>query len=418
MLAGQRGMLLYGFAKSPSGVEKAKQLVDQAAQQWQKSIDEVRPLLVREDARQVIDRLQEQRTNWYGLLAEVKRLVDQGKPDVALTLATEKGLPIYEANNRDTGRFREMQNEDLTLAAEQGAALGTWSWIVALVVLSLSLVVGVVVLVMVRRMTATLQDAVTKVSQSAVQVASAASEISASSQAIAQGTSEQAASLEETAASSEEITAMTRTNADHSHAAAELMQETSVVVSDANRMFDQMEASMKEINASSEKIGKIIRVIDEIAFQTNILALNAAVEAARAGEAGMGFAVVADEVRNLAQRSAQAAKDTASLIEDSITKSAEGRSRLDHVSTAVQAITEKAQKAKELVDQVNTGSREQARGIEEISKAITQMEHVTQSSAASAEETASAGEEMSSQAAVLKQVVLGLQEMVGVGDAR
>jgi methyl-accepting chemotaxis protein/methyl-accepting chemotaxis protein-1 (serine sensor receptor) len=183
-------------------------------------------------------------------------------------------------------------------------------------------------------------------------------------------------------------------------------------VSDTNRKLEQMVASMNDINTSSQKISKIIRVIDEIAFQTNILALNAAVEAARAGEAGMGFAVVADEVRNLAQRSAQAAKDTTQLIEESISSSQKGQTRLQEVAEAVHGITESATKVRVLVDEAKLGSQEQARGVEQISKAMSQMEHVTQKSAASAEESGAAGEELSSQAETMQEVVHELQAMV------
>jgi len=188
-------------------------------------------------------------------------------------------------------------------------------------------------------------------------------------------------------------------------------------VADANRKLEQMVGSMKDINSSSDKISKIIKVIDEIAFQTNILALNAAVEAARAGEAGMGFAVVADEVRNLAQRCAQAAKDTAGLIEESIAKSTEGSAKLDQVAEAIRSITENATQVKTLVDEVNLGSQEQARGIEQVAKAISQMEQVTQKTAANAEESASAGEELSAQAETLRGIVERLTEMVGGGEA-
>ena len=188
-------------------------------------------------------------------------------------------------------------------------------------------------------------------------------------------------------------------------------------IQDGNRTLEEMVGSMQEINSSSDKISKIIKVIDEIAFQTNILALNAAVEAARAGEAGMGFAVVADEVRNLAQRSAQAAKDTAAMIEESIAKSNEGSAKLHKVTEVIRAITDSAVKVKTLVDEVNLGSQEQARGIEQISKAVTQMDSVTQTTAANAEESASASEELSAQAEALKQIVTDLQSMVGREDS-
>jgi methyl-accepting chemotaxis protein/methyl-accepting chemotaxis protein-1 (serine sensor receptor) len=170
---------------------------------------------------------------------------------------------------------------------------------------------------------------------------------------------------------------------------------------------------MGEIHAQSGKIAKIVKAIDEIAFQTNILALNAAVEAARAGEAGMGFAVVADEVRNLAQRSAQAARETSALIEESIAKSNDGKSKVDLVALAVREIIGEAAKVKALVDQVSTGSSQQAQGTVQISRAITQMEQVTQQTAANAEEGAAAAEELTAQSGALKEIVVRLTELVG-----
>ncbi len=208
---------------------------------------------------------------------------------------------------------------------------------------------------------------------------------------------------------------MASKNSENSRDAAGLVTKSQQEFVQTNQSLDQMVVAMGEINTQSGKIAKIIKVIDEIAFQTNILALNAAVEAARAGEAGMGFAVVADEVRNLAQRSAQAAKDTASLIEESIAKSKDGKTKVDQVASAIRTITAESAKMKTLVDEVNLGSQEQARGIEQVGKAIVQMEKVTQSTAANAEETASAAEELNAQSETLKDVVGRLTAMVGGG---
>ena len=277
----------------------------------------------------------------------------------------------------------------------------------------LGLVIGFLMsFCVVRGMNRLLKQAVSELSEGVSQISSAASQVSMSSQTLAQGASQQAASIEETSATTEEITSMIRGNAAHSKTAAEVVAAVDQRVVEGNRTLDKMVHSMREISGSSDKIAKIIKVIDEIAFQTNILALNAAVEAARAGQAGMGFAVVAEEVRNLAQRSAQAAKDTAALIEDSISKSSEGRKNLADVTQVMAGITESATRLKLLVDEVNEGSQEQARGVEQISKAMVQVDQVTQSNAAGAEETASASEEMSAQAQSLQYVVNRLREMV------
>lgn len=265
----------------------------------------------------------------------------------------------------------------------------------------------------VRSITKGMHELVQEIATGAEQVSSAATQIASASQSLAEGTSQQAASLEETSASTEEINSMARRNSENSHSAADLVKQSDQRFSDTNRSLQEMVLAMGEINASSDKISKIIKVIDEIAFQTNILALNAAVEAARAGEAGMGFAVVADEVRNLAQRCAQAARDTAVLIEESINKSNDGKTKVDHVAKAIHIITEQSSQVKTLVDEVHLGSQEQSRGIEQIGKAIVQMEQVTQKAAASAEESASAAEELTAQSAGLKDIVGRLNAMVG-----
>jgi methyl-accepting chemotaxis protein len=306
---------------------------------------------------------------------------------------------------------------DATVAKTVSAA--SWGRWLSLLTAFVAILAGIgVSWFMITALKKELNRAISELTEGAEQIASAATQVSASSQSLAQGSSEQAASIEETSASSEEINSMARKNTDNAHSMDTLMTESEVKFNKTNLQLESMVVSMDEINKSSDKISKIIKVIDEIAFQTNILALNAAVEAARAGEAGMGFAVVADEVRSLAQRSAQAAKDTAVLIEESISKSNDGKSKVDEVAAAIRGITADSSKIKVLVDEVTLGSEEQSRGFEQIAKAIAQMEQVTQTTAANAEESAAAAEELNAQSETLKDVVGRLNAMVtGAGGS-
>jgi methyl-accepting chemotaxis protein len=195
------------------------------------------------------------------------------------------------------------------------------------------------------------------------------------------------------------------------------MSEARQVVETANLSMERLTESMTEISQASEETSKIIKTIDEIAFQTNLLALNAAVEAARAGEAGAGFAVVADEVRNLALRAAEAAKNTARLIEGTVKKVKDGSSLVVQSNEAFQQVANASNKAAELVGEISAASSEQAQGIDQINRAVTEMDKVTQQNAASAEESASASEEMNAQAETMKDMVGELVAMVG-GTAR
>ncbi|MBN2582213.1 MAG: methyl-accepting chemotaxis protein [Planctomycetes bacterium] len=263
------------------------------------------------------------------------------------------------------------------------------------------------------RLSGKISRIVAMLTDGAEQTAAAAGEVSASSQSLAEGSSEQAASLEETSSSIEEMSSMTKQNAANAKEANALSTETLEASERGTEAVQRMSDAIGKIKASSDETARIIKVIDEIAFQTNLLALNAAVEAARAGEAGKGFAVVAEEVRNLAQRSAEAAKNTQQLIDESQKNADDGVKVTENVTNALGEIAGGAKKVSDLLGEVAAASDEQARGIGEINAAVGQMDQVTQQVAANAEESAAASEELSAQAEQLNQIVADLAQIVG-----
>lgn len=274
----------------------------------------------------------------------------------------------------------------------------------------LSLAVGVL---MTRAISRKLRTVAEQLQTGADQTSAAAAQVASASQSLAEGASQQAASLEETSASLEEIASMSSKTAESAASTKDLALAARQAADAGTQEMSQMIEAMREIKASSDDIGRIIKTIDEIAFQTNILALNAAVEAARAGEAGMGFAVVADEVRNLAQRSAVAAKETAGKIESAIAKTAQGAEVTERVARNLSEIVTAIRKVDELVGGMAQAAGEQRQGLAQVNTAVSEMDKVTQATAASAEESASASEELNAQAETLRENLVELQMLAG-----
>lgn len=321
-------------------------------------------------------------------------------------------------------KVRSAAGDDLLAAIDKVASLGldttksvasttntslSISTIIMALGLTLAVILGVTLsVVIVVSITKSINQIVNSLKSGAEQVFQASEQLSGASQSLAEGSSEQAAAIEETSSTLDETSSMVQQNTENTKQAAVLSNNAKETADKGNTEMEEMMRAMNDIKSSSSEISKIIKVIDDIAFQTNILALNAAVEAAGAGEAGMGFAVVAEEVRNLAQRSAQAAKDTSDMIETSILRANKGADIAEKVSHSLVEIREQAKKVNEIMNEITTASQEQAQGIFQINKAVNQMEQVTQSIASGAEESASSSEELSAQAESLMEIVNNL----------
>jgi methyl-accepting chemotaxis protein len=292
----------------------------------------------------------------------------------------------------------------LDISSIMGAAASIFIGVVLAVVLGLFFA---------RLITSPIRSVITGLSDGADQVATASAQVASASQHLADGTSGQASSLEQTSSSLEELSSMTKQNADNANQAKAMMMEAQKIVEKVNHHMELMAQAIYEITRSSEETGKIIKTIDEIAFQTNLLALNAAVEAARAGEAGAGFAVVADEVRNLAMRSAEAARNTSDLIENTIKAVRNGNELTQLTQEAFRENMTISGKIGQLIEEIATASQEQSHGISQINTAVAEMDKTVQQAAASAEESASAAEEMNSQAKKIKVFVVELSHAIG-----
>jgi len=402
------------LAKTSEDHKKYRDTITASRENILKLMADYEKSITTSEDRELFGKLTEARDQYVAIRNQLLDLIDAGKMDEALQMNTASIRPAFE-------KYDDLVDQELTLNLKNGnqetdqtvkATDRAMSFIlgISVIVMIFGVVIGIIITGGLNKV---LRQLAQSLGEGSEQVTAAASQVSSSSQSLAEGASEQAASLEETSSSLEEMASMTKRNAENAQKANDLAKQARAAADKGTCDMQTMNAAMDAIKVSSDDIAKIIKTIDEIAFQTNILALNAAVEAARAGEAGMGFAVVADEVRNLAQRSAQAAKETAGKIEGAITKTAQGVGISKQVAETLLEIATKARQVDELVAEVAGASREQTQGITQVNTAVGQMDKVTQSNAANAEESAAAAQELNAQAITMKDSVTELLRLVG-----
>jgi len=393
--------------------ETAVAALREAAGNARTRVAALRRLADSEEERRALEVTESRLGLWLSAFEQYRGLARAGDYTQAHEVLSGRIQPAREELEKATDVVMGHQRELLKVSGQEAAQQVSRSRWFSLALIALCLGVGAAVLVSVRRASRDLSGLGKDLAGDAQDVAAAAETLAGLGQTLAGGASEQVARLQQAAATGNSVDRMAAGHAKLSDEVLGVMRSSQQKLVETRQALGHMETAMREISSSSDRIGQILRVIHEIAFQTNILALNAAIEAARAGQAGAGFAVVADEVRGLAQRCAQAAQDTEKLVAESVQRSHQGQAKVEQVNQVVGALAEDTNRIQSLLEQVHHGSGEQAQGMREIDQAIGAVGEVAHRTAAAAEESASAAEQLSERSAALEQAVERLTSLVG-----
>lgn len=408
-----RILLRLTAAKNVEEINRFKQELQESFKTYADFMKKYREVPFAPGEGEIVESSQKSWDKFVSATSSILELAAKGDSEGIEKLLTTEVRESRNANNEALSKllvFHEEMAEKQGLMANEASNEGKIFIIVFIVAgFFLSLVVG---LVFSNSLARSLGRISSDISGAADHTSSSGEQLSAASQQLSSGSSEAAASLEETVASIEELTSMVKLNADHAKEANALSQKSRESAEQGEREITKLIGAMEGIASGSKKIEEIINVIDDIAFQTNLLALNAAVEAARAGEQGKGFAVVAEAVRTLALRSAEAAKDITSLIQDNVSQSESGARIAGESGVVLKEIVNSVKKVADLNSEISVASSEQSNGLEQISKAMNQLDQATQGNAASSEEVAASSEEMSSQAVLLAELVVDLRNLI------
>jgi methyl-accepting chemotaxis protein len=418
MTIADESLLIGSILQRPAMVSQGKDQFRTEMARTQKALSDYQQLVEAGASPEALNALEQGLTLVSRAHEDMLANLDKGQFDAVQKTFDEAVLPRAKEIGVQSQGLVDQEKERLagvSKSAESDTTRGMW--MIGLLFLA-SLGAGGMVLWVIRQANGQLRSLAVEVATGSRRVGRAAAQVSSASQSLAQYASEQAAALEQTSASMEEMRSVTHKNNDNSRGTASLMNASMEKVGAAELTIREMSVSMHEISVSGEKITKVVKLIDDIAFQTKILSLNAAVEAARAGAAGAGFAVVAEQVGHLAQECAEAARSTAEMIDGTVAGVRDGSQKLVKAAEAIQEVVKHSSQVKVLVDEVHMGSQEQARGIDQVARAVTQMQEVTQKTASNAEEGAASGRELDGHADRLNKLVERMHDLVGGEDTQ